>query len=253
MASAHGTSLDVPTPDGVADAYLAHPDDGNPHPGVLLYPDAFGPRASVEEAAKRLAGHGYTVLVPNVLYRAGRAPVVDLPEFIDPSQRSDLFDQLGPLMKAHTPELATRDAGAYLAWLAASPLVTNGPVGSVGYCMGGVLAVRTAAAHPERVAAAASFHGGHLVTDAPDSPHRLVDRVSAELYFGHADQDPSIPADQIAVLEQALDAAGVRYRSEVYEGAHHGFTQVDTAMYDASAEDRHWRELLALFERTLGK
>ncbi|MFD7503006.1 dienelactone hydrolase family protein [Streptomyces sp. NPDC059850] len=251
MASVHGTPLDIPTLDGVADAYVAHPGDGDPHPGVLLYPDAFGPRATVEEAAKRLAGHGYTVLVPNVLYRAGRAPVVELPEFIDPSQRTDIFDRLGPLMRAHTPELAMRDAGAYLDWLAASPLVADGPVGSVGYCMGGVLAVRTAAAHPERVAAAASFHGGHLVTDAPDSPHRLVDEVSAELYFGHADQDSSIPADQIAELEEALDAAGVRYRSEVYEGAHHGFTQVDTAMYDASAEDRHWQELLALFERTL--
>jgi carboxymethylenebutenolidase len=251
MASAHGASLDIPTLDGAADAFLAHPDDGNPHPGVLLYPDAFGLRTTVEDAAKRLAASGYAVLVPNVLYRAGRAPVVDLPEFIDPSRRSDIFDQLGPLMRAHTPELAMRDAGAYLDWLAASPLVADGHVGTTGYCMGGVLAVRTAAAYPERVAAAASFHGGHLVTDAPDSPHRLVDEVSAELYFGHADQDPSIPADQIAELEQALDAAGVRYRSEVYAGAHHGFTQIDTAMYDAAADDRHWQELLALFGRAL--
>ncbi|MCK7624290.1 dienelactone hydrolase family protein [Streptomyces sp. RS10V-4] len=251
MTNVHGTSLDLPTPDGTADAYLAHPDDGAPHPGVLLYMDAFGLRPALEEMARRLAGHGYTVLVPNVFHRAGRAPVVELPEHINPADRPEIFGKLAPIMQAVTPELAMRDAGAYLDWLAASPLVTDGPVGTTGYCMGGVLAVRTAAAYPDRVAAAASFHAGRLVTDAEDSPHRLLDRVTAELYFGHADQDQSMTAEHIGLLEQALDAAGVRYRSERYEGAHHGYTQADTAMYHAEADARHWQALLELLGRAL--
>jgi carboxymethylenebutenolidase len=251
MTDVHGESIDLPTPDGTADAYLAHPGDGAPHPGVLLYMDAFGLRPSLEEMARRLAGQGYTVLVPNLFYRSGRAPVVELPEFIDPAERPELFGRLFPLMTAHTPELAMRDAGAYLDWMAASPVVADGPVGTAGYCMGGALAVRTAAAYPDRIAAAGAFHAGRLATDAEDSPHRAVDRVTAELYFGHADNDPSMPAEQIASLERALDAAGVRYRSDLYEGAQHGYTQTDTAAYDAEAAERHWRALLDLFGRTL--
>ncbi|MGW9043664.1 dienelactone hydrolase family protein [Streptomyces lydicus] len=251
MTAVHGEYLDLSTPDGVADAFLAHPDDGRPHPGVLLYMDAFGLRPSLEEMAKRLAGHGYTVLTPNVLYRAGRAPLVDLPDFIDRPQVPEIIEQLFPLIRALTPELAMRDAGAYLDWLAASPLVAEGPVGTTGYCMGGVLAIRTAAAHPDRIAAAAAFHAGHLATDAEDSPHRLADRITAELYFGHADQDASLPAEQIEALETALDSAGVRHRSEVYEGAQHGYTQADTSAYNAEAGERHWQALLNLLARNL--
>ncbi|MYT31399.1 MULTISPECIES: dienelactone hydrolase family protein [unclassified Streptomyces] len=252
MTNVHGESIDLPTPDGTADAYLAHPDDGAPHPGVLLYMDAFGVRPTLQEMARRLAGHGYTVLVPNVVHRAGRAPVVELPEHIDVAERPEIFAKLSPILQALTPDMAMRDAGAYLDWLAASPLVTDGPVGTTGYCMGGVLAIRTAAAYPDRIAAAAAFHAGRVVTDAEDSPHRLADRITAELYFGHADEDASMTAEQIKTLEQTLDAAGVRYRSELYEGAHHGYTQVDTAAYHAEAAERHWRALLELFGRTLG-
>ncbi|MFG3116282.1 dienelactone hydrolase family protein [Streptomyces sp. NPDC048197] len=252
MSTVRGTDLDIPTRDGVVDAWLAHPDDGRAHPGVLLYMDAYGLRPSLEAMAERLAGHGYTVLVPNVLYRAGRAPVVELPDFIGAAERPELFEQLRPLLHQLTPERAVRDAGGYLDWLAASPLVADGPVGTTGYCMGGVLALRTAAAHPDRIAAVASFHAGRLATDAEDSPHRLVDRITAEAYFGHADQDPSMPAEGIKALERALDTAGVRYRSEVYEGARHGYTQTDTAAYNGAADDRHWRNLLELFGRTLG-
>ena len=123
MASVQGTAVDITTEDGVADAYLAHPDDGLPRPGVLLYQDAFGLRPHLRSMADRLAGAGYTVLVPNVFYRHGRTPVFDLPEFIDPSARPEIFQQIGPVMQTLTPELAMRDAGAYLQWLADSPLV----------------------------------------------------------------------------------------------------------------------------------
>ncbi|MCX4514743.1 dienelactone hydrolase family protein [Streptomyces sp. NBC_01619] len=251
MPAVSGTFVDIPTQDGTADAYLAHPDDGGPHPAVLLYMDAFGLRPGLRAMADRIASAGYTVLVPNVFYRHGRAPVVELPDFIDPGRRPELFDALGPVMQALTPELAMRDADAYLSYLAASPLADDGPVGLTGYCMGAVLALRTAGTYPERVAAAACFHGGRLATDAADSPHLLADRITAELYFGHADEDPSMTADQIALLERTLTAAGVRYHSEVYRGARHGFTQADTAAHDAQAEERHWQALLGLLSRTL--
>ncbi|MGW0601934.1 dienelactone hydrolase family protein [Streptomyces sp. NPDC002776] len=251
MTVVQGTAVGIATGDGTADAYLAHPGDGAPHPAVLLYMDAFGLRPRLRAMADRLAGAGYTVLVPNVFYRHGRAPVVELPEFIDPSARPEIFERLGPVMRALTPELAMRDAGACLAWLAESPVAAEGPVGLTGYCMGARLALLTAGTYPERIAAAAGFHGGRLATGTPDSPHLLAGRITAELYFGHADQDPALPEDQQERLQQALAAAGVRHRCEVYPGAHHGFTQADTAAYSQEADERHWAALLDLLKRNL--
>lgn len=251
MSDVRGASVDVPTEDGTADAYLVHPDDGRRHPGVLLYMDAFGLRPHLRQMADRLASAGYAVLVPNVLYRHGRAPVVDLPEHIDPSARPEIFEELGPMLQSLTPEQVVRDADAHLRWLAGSPQVADGPVGITGYCLGAVLALRTAGSHPERVAAAAGFHGGNLATEAEDSPHLLADRVQAELYFGHADQDHALPPEQIGRLDEALANAGVRFRTEVYTGAAHGYTQADTASYDAEAAERHWTALLDLLNRNL--
>ncbi|MEV0495368.1 dienelactone hydrolase family protein [Streptomyces atratus] len=251
MTGVHGTAVNIPTPDGVADAYLAHPDDGGRHAAVLLYMDAFGLRPHLKKMADRLAGAGYTVLVPNVFYRHGRAPVVELPDFIDPAQRPELFQRIVPLVRSLTPEPAMRDADAYLRWLAACPQVTDGPVGITGYCMGAALALRTAGTYPDRVAAIAGFHGGHLAPDTPDSPHVLADRITAEVYFGHADQDQAMPPEQIDRLEKALTAAGVRHHGEVYPGTHHGYTQADTAAYNPDAAERHWTALLDLLARTL--
>ncbi|MFI6933750.1 dienelactone hydrolase family protein [Streptomyces sp. NPDC050287] len=251
MTDVLGAPVEIPTPDGVADAYLAHPDDGSPHPAVLFFMDAFGLRPHLRSMADRLASAGYTVLVPNVFYRYGRAPVVELPEFIDPAERPEIIQALGPAARTLTPEGSMSDAAAYLDWLSASPLTVDGPAGVTGYCMGAGLALRTAGTYPGRVAAAAGFHGARLATDAPDSPHLLADRITAELYFGHADQDSANPAEQIDRLEKALTAAGVRHRSEVYPGAPHGFTQADTAMYGAEATDRHWSALLDLLNRAL--
>ncbi|MGW7202067.1 dienelactone hydrolase family protein [Streptomyces sp. NPDC054837] len=250
MTSVQGTSVDIRTEDGVADAYLVHPGDGLPHPGVLLYQDAFGLRPHLESMADRLAGAGYTVLVPNVFYRHGRSPVFELPEFIDTDSRPDLWDSIGPVMQSLTPELAMRDAGAYLGWLGGSPLVADGPVALTGYCMGARLSLLTAGTYPDRVAVAAGFHGGRLATDAPDSPHLVAEHITAELYFGHADEDPSLPPEQIQLLEDTLTKAGVRHRCEVYPGAHHGFTQADTAAYHREGDERHWAALLDLLKRT---
>ncbi|MEB3369978.1 dienelactone hydrolase family protein [Saccharopolyspora mangrovi] len=251
MTAAHGITVDITTPDGVADAYLAHPGGDGKHPAVLFYMDAFGLRPHLHRMADRLATQGYTVLVPNLFYRAGRTPVVELPEFIDPGERPEIFQTIGPIMRQLTPELAMRDAGAYLEWLADSPLTTGEPVGVTGYCMGAVMALRTAGNFPERVAAMGGFHGGNLATEAPDSPHLVADKITAEVYFGHADQDHALPPEQIEHLDRALTEAGVRFRAEVYEGAAHGYTQADTAAYDEAGAEHHWVALLDLFQRNL--
>ncbi|KUN18374.1 dienelactone hydrolase [Streptomyces antibioticus] len=251
MNAVIGTLVDIPTADGIADAYLARPDDEQAHAGVLMYQDAFGVRPHLTAMADRLATAGYTVLVPNVFYRHGRIPVVELPEFIDMAARPDIVGKVVPLMQALTPELSRRDAGAYLEWFAQSSLAADGPVGITGYCMGARLALHAAGTHPDRIAAAAGFHGGDLASEAPDSPHLLADRITAELYFAHADEDLSMPEEQIRRLEKALTDADVTHRCEVYAGAHHGYTQSDTAAYNPAAAERHWSELLALFGRAL--
>ncbi|MEW1999891.1 dienelactone hydrolase family protein [Streptomyces coelicoflavus] len=250
MTAVEGTDVDIPTGDGTADAYLTHPADGAPHPAVLLYMDGFGLRPSLRAMADRLAGAGYTVAVPNVLYREGRAPVVALPEFIDQASRPRIFERLGPMMRALTPDQVERDADAYLRWLAGRPEAAGGPVAVAGYCMGAALALRTAGAYPDRVAATAGFHGGNLATEAPDSPHLVAGRLTGEVYFAHADDDPGMPAEQQERLEAALTAAGVTHRCEVYPGAHHGYTQADTSAYDEKAAERHWDALLGLLKRT---
>jgi carboxymethylenebutenolidase len=245
------TTVDVATPDGTADALLVTPDGDGPHPAVLLYMDAFGVRPRLQQMAERIAAQGYVVLVPNVFHRAGRAPVVDLEDLMKPENRPSMMATLGPLMQALTPERAVADAGAYLDFLAAHPAVADGPVGTTGYCMGGALSLRTAAAYPGRVAAAASFHGGNLATEAPDSPHLGAATTTAEVYVAHADADGSAPPEQQERLEAALTDAGVLHRTELYEGTTHGFTMADTAAYSAEAEERHWTELLALCARNL--
>ncbi|WP_228003292.1 dienelactone hydrolase family protein [Nocardia australiensis] len=247
----HGLSVDVQTPDGVADAYVAYPDDGVAHPGVLVFQDGFGLRPSLRSLADRIADHGYTVLLPNLFYRNGRAPVIELPDFIDPSQRPEIFQQILPMIRELTPEVVRSDAGAYLEWLAESPQVAEGPVGLTGYCMGARPVVLTAAMFPDRVAAAAGFHGGPFVTDTPDSPHLAVGTITAELYLGHAGQDHNKSPEHTAEFDKALDAAGVRHRTEVYEGAQHGYTQADTSAHDPESAERHYRELLDLFDRNL--
>jgi carboxymethylenebutenolidase len=239
--------IDVPTQDGVADAYLARPDDEH-HPAVLLVMDAFGLRPQIERMADRIASEGFVVLAPNVFYRAGRAPVVALDGLGDPEQRGRIFERVMPLVRELTPERIVRDGRAYLDRL--EPL-GRGPIAITGYCMGGRVGWRIAAAYPERVAALGGFHVGGLVTDGDDSPHRSAGTIAAEVYLGYADNDRSMTSDQIAEVERALDAAGVRYRSEVYRGAAHGYTMADTPAYDKAAAERHYTELFALLERTL--
>jgi carboxymethylenebutenolidase len=246
----HSSTVEVPTPDGTANAHLARPDD-DPHPGVLFLIDAFGLRPTIEDMANRIAADGYIVLAPNLFYRAGRSPVPPMPDMSDPDTRMSFFQSLRPLMEELTPERMAGDGQAYLDYLEQAG--ATGPVAITGYCMGTRVGLRIAAAHPDRVAALAGFHGGGLVTDAPDSPHLLLDAVQAELYFGFADQDQSMNSEQIGALERALDEAGATYVSEIYEGAGHGYTMADTPVYNEAASERHFRELRSLLERTVGK
>jgi len=244
-------TLDITTEDGVADAYLVRPEGAGPWPGVLVYQDAFGPRPRLFEMADRIAEQGYVVLVPNLFYRAGRAPLFDLDGLQDAEQRGKIFEQIFPLVGQLTPDVITRDSKAYLDFLAAQQGVAPGPVGIVGYCMGGLNALRAMEAFPDRIAALGSFHAGRVVSDAPDSAHLAVGKITGEAYFAHADNDSSMTPENIATLEAALDAAGVTYGSEVYEGAPHGFTMADTASYNEAGEKRHWENLFALLARAL--
>ncbi|WP_394361729.1 dienelactone hydrolase family protein [Amycolatopsis sp. SB7-3] len=242
------TTLSIPTPDGRSDAFAAYPEEGGTHPGVLLYPDAFGPRPVLWDMARELADHGYYVLVPNVFYRHRPAPVFDLPEHITAEHRPTLFGQIMPLIEAHTTERALSDAGAYLDFLTAQPEVGAGPVAAIGYCMGAVLAMRTATAHPDLVAAVAGFHPGALVTDQPDSPHRRIPDLAAKVHLGLAEGD--MTPEAITEISHAFDAAGVDYSCEIYLGTVHGYTMSDTDAFDAAGSRRHWERLLALLEST---
>lgn len=243
-------SLRIPTPDGQADAFAAFPDDGERHPGVLFFMDIFGIRPELERRARELADHGYYVLIPNLFYRHGPAPLIELPGHISEEDRSKALELLMPLVHAHTPERAQSDAEAYLAFLTSRPEVSPGPIATIGYCMGGGQALRTAAAHPDVVAAVAAFHPGKLVDDTPESPHRtVVPAIRARVHIGHAETD--MRPEAVAELNEALDAAGVEYTSEIYPGTVHGFTMSDTSAFDAAGLAQHWERLLALLDGAL--
>jgi carboxymethylenebutenolidase len=245
------TMLHIPTDDGQADAFAAFPDDGQRHPGVLVYTDVFGVRPVLAEMARELAGHGYYVLVPNLYYRHGPAPMIELPGHIGEELRPAVVARLMPLVEAHTTERILVDAGAYLRFLTTQPGVSTGPVAVIGYCLGAALAMRTAAAHPGQVAAVAGFHPGFLVTGAADSPHRLLAALTAQVYLGLAEND--MRPEAIRQLNQALDAAGVGYTIETYPGTIHGFAMSDTDAFSPAGLKRHWDRLLPLLDRALAR
>ena len=244
------SSIDIETPDGVADAYLSQPADGERHPGVLFLMDAYGLRPRIEEMAERIAERGYVVLAPNVFYRAGRSPVIPFPDMSSDEARGEFFGRVRSLMGELTPERLAADGAAYFDELAKH---ADEPFAITGYCMGARLGLRIAAAHPDRVAALGGFHGGGLVTDDPQSPHLSAGALRAELYLGHADNDGSNSPEQIAALDAALDEAGVTHTTEVYEGAAHGYSMSDTPAYNEEAAERHFQALSDLLDRTLAR
>jgi carboxymethylenebutenolidase len=244
-----GKTIEVKTPEGSADAYLTRPDDGRAHPGVLLLVDAFGLRPQIEQMADRIAAGGYVVLAPNVFYRHGKAPVVSLDGLDDPERRGDVIGRVMPLMKELTTERIVADGSAYLDRL--TDEADGGPVAVTGYCMGGRLGWRIAAAYPDRVDGLGCFHTGGLVTDDEDSAHLSAGEIDAELFLGFADNDKSATPEQIATVEGALTRAGATFTAEVFADAEHGYTMADTPAYDEASAERHYDELFGLLSRTV--
>ncbi|MDE2357427.1 MAG: dienelactone hydrolase family protein [Alphaproteobacteria bacterium] len=239
----------IPTPDGDARAFSFTPEGSGPWPAVIFYMDAPAIRPAMFEMCERLARHGYYVLLPDMFWRIGPYEPINIKEAMaSEEKRREIF---GKFMSSTNPEKSTRDSGAFLDWLAQQPQVKGTKVGCTGYCMGAGLALRAAGAYPDRIAAAAGFHGGRLATDEPDSPHLLAPRIKARVYIGGADQDAGFPPEQADRLRAALDAAGVDNTVEIYEGALHGYAPPDMPVYNEAAAERHWRELLALLDATL--
>jgi carboxymethylenebutenolidase len=249
MSDIVATQVNIPAADGVIDAHAYHPVGPGAWPAVLLFTDIRGVRPVFEAMGQRLAALGYAVLLPNTYYRGGRAPVVDptLPVADDAAK-----GRRAVLRATLTPEALRADIAVLLDYLTAQPYVRGPQTGVIGYCMSGSFALRAAAAFPDRIAAAASFHGGGLATEAPDSPHLNVERIKAQLYFGHAEADASMPPEAIARLDSALTQAGVKFTSEIY-AARHGFAVTDGAAYDEAAAEKHWHNLLGLFDAALGQ
>jgi carboxymethylenebutenolidase len=247
----HQASIDIPAADGAADGYFVKPGGPGPYPGILLFMDAFGVRPRLREMADRIAARGYAVLVPNLFYRNQASPLVSPEELSDAEKRGAAFGRLMPMMQTLTADRVIADTNAYLDFLAAQDGVAPGPAGAVGYCMGGRNALIAMSALPDRIAVLGSFHAGRVVTEEENSPHLAVGSITGEVYFGHADNDGSMTPENIAALEKALTEAGVKHTSELYEGAPHGFTMSDTAMYDEAGEQRHWVALFDLLDRAL--
>jgi carboxymethylenebutenolidase len=251
------TSVEIKTPDGTCDAVFIHPTTGS-HPAVLIWPDAFGLRPAMRNIGKRIAAEGYSVLVPNPFYRLARAPVFGDASSFNFQNPADMA-KLQPLMASvNAPGAAEKDAVAYVAFLDGQQQVNNAKkIGTQGYCMGGPLVVKTAAAIPARVGAGASFHGGGLVTDKPDSPHLLAPKIKARMYFGVASNDDMRQPDAKDKLKEAFAAAKVPAEVEVYPTAQHGWCVPDMPaqngkpIYSKPDAEIAWVKLVALYKLAL--
>ena len=231
------TSIEITVPGGTAEAYVAGPDDRSA-PGVLFYMDAYGLRPQIETMLDRIAGWGYSVLAPNVFHRDGT--VAELAD-----EREHVMDRVHGL----TPDLLAADVPAYLTAL--RERASDGPFGTTGYCMGARLAVRTANAHPDDIAAVGGWHGAGLATDDEDSPHRGLGSARAEFAFGHADNDRSMRPEAVRTLGETLSEAGLVFINDVYPNARHGYTMNDTPAYQEEGAERHYRVLEELLARTI--
>jgi len=250
------TDVDIKTPDGTCDAAFIRPKSGS-HPGVLIWPDAFGLRPSLRGIARRIAADGYSVVVPNPFYRISKAPFTDASTFN--FQNPADVAKIQPLMASvNAPGNAEKDAVAYVAFLDAQKEVNKAKkIGTQGYCMGGPLVMKTAAVLPNRIGAGASFHGGGLVTDKPDSPHLLASKIRARMYFGIASNDDMRQPDAKDKLKEAFAAAKVPAEVEVYAGTLHGWcipdmpAQNGAPIYNKEDAERAWGKLVALYKAGL--
>jgi carboxymethylenebutenolidase len=242
------SAVEIKTKDGTCPGYVYVPVGDGPWPAVLIFMDGLGIRPAMLEIGERLATHGYFVLLPDLFYRSGPyEPMDPHTVFADPEKRKVLMEKFFALA---TPANIMSDTGAFLEYLAARREVQAGGIGTTGYCMGGLMSLTAAGTYPDRIVAAASYHGGRLATDAPDSPHLLAPRIKARVYVAGAIEDQSFPDDMKARLAQALTEAGVDHTVETYQ-AKHGWVFRDTPVYDPAAAERHWQTMLALFHAKL--
>ena len=240
--------ITIPVGGGSAEGYFFSPENGDAAPGVLFLTDIMGIRPANLGMAKRVAEHGYTVLMPNVFWRASGLPIFDFEPKIGEERTTKRF---GELFGALSPDQMSADAADYLDFLAKQPHVKPGKMGVVGYCFTGAMAMRTAAARPDLVGAAASFHGGGLASDQPTSPHLLLPQIRARLYFGHAIEDRTMTPEAIARLDAALKAWGGKYESEVYDGCLHGWTVPGRDIYNEKQAERHYAKMFETFDAAL--
>ena len=240
------TKVEILTADGVADGFLFHA-EGSRNPGVIHLTDIGGIRPAQNQMARRLAEQGYTVLVPNIFYRTRRPPVLEYPL----KQGEEVAKRMAELTTPLTPEAIERDAKGYVDFLTSQAATFDGPIGVVGYCFSGAMAMRIAAAFPDRVVAVATFHAGRLFVDTTESPHLLLPRIKGSLYFGHAVQDKSMPQEAIEKLEGALRGWGGKFESETYEGAFHSWTTLDSPIYNQPQAERAFAKLTELFSSSL--
>jgi len=240
--------VDIKTKDGTCPSYVFLPPGSGPWPAVLVFMDGVGIRPAMLDVGAQLATHGYFVLLPDLFYRSGPYEPMDPHTlFTDPDKRKVLMEKFF----AHaTPANIMSDTRAFLDYLATEPNVKPGPIGTTGYCMGGLMSLTAAGTYPGRIAATASYHGGRLATDAPDSPHLLAPKIKSRVYVAGAIEDASFPDEMKTRLEDALTGAGVDHTIETYP-AKHGWVFRDTPVYDAAAAERHWQSLVALFDATL--
>ncbi len=238
----------ITTPDGEADAYFVHPSSGQ-HPAVLIWPDILGLRPAFRQMGKRLAEAGYSVLVINPYYRQAKSPVVsEGASFQDEETRNHVL----PMALALSADTVVSDARAFVGFLDAQAAVdTTKKIGTTGYCMGGPFTMLTAATLPDRIGAGASFHGGRLVLDTPDSPHLRVPEMKADFLFAIAENDDEKQPEAKTALRDAFDSAGLKAEIEVYEGALHGWCPPDSRVYNEAQAERAWARMLALFEGAL--
>jgi carboxymethylenebutenolidase len=239
--------VSIRTKDGHCPAHVLTPDGSGPWPAVIMYMDALGVRPALIGIAERLAGNGYFALLPDLFYRFGTYQPMD-PKTVF---AGDFRAVIGPMTATTNNLKAAEDTKAFIAYLDSRDDVQPPKIGTVGFCMGGGMALTAAGTFPDRIAAAASFHGGNLATDAPTSPHRLAPEIKGEVYVAGADNDASYPPEMAERLERALTDAGVRHRSEIYAGAAHGWMKPDFPVYDEAAAERGWSEMLSLFARNL--
>jgi carboxymethylenebutenolidase len=247
-AETKGADVDIRTPDGTADAYFIHPAKGK-HPGVLIWPDIFGLRPAFKEMANRLAESGYSVLVINPFYRTKKAPTApENPDFNDSATRQALMTLAGTL----SATTAVTDAKAFVSFLDSQPSIDKKrKMGTTGYCMGGPFVLRTAATFPDRIGAGATFHGGGLVTDKPDSPHLLIPQMKAHYLVAIAENDDEKQPDAKNVLRDSFAKAGLPAEIEVYAGTLHGWCPPDSHVYNHDQAEKAWGRLLVLFSSSL--